>query len=56
MGGRQRPFNASEAIEKMGSKEGSAPDKASWRESSRRQMNMVSGRRVMSALSNSVGW
>jgi hypothetical protein len=29
MGGRQRPFNASEVVEKIGSEEGSSVDRAS---------------------------
>jgi hypothetical protein len=55
MGGRQRLCNASEVVEKIRSEGGLLLDRASWRESSRRRMNMVSGRRVTLALSESVG-
>jgi len=50
MGGRQRPFKASDAVENMGSEEGSSVERVSWSESSRRQTNMVSGRSMTSAL------
>jgi hypothetical protein len=54
--GRHKPLGASEAVEKIGSAEGSLLDRASQRESSRRCTNMVSGRRVTSALSESTEW
>jgi hypothetical protein len=54
MGGRQRPLNASEAVEKIGSDKGSSVAKASQRELSRSRTNIVSGRRVTSVLSESV--
>jgi len=55
IGGRQRLFKASEAVENMGSEEGSSVERVSQSKSSRSQTNMVSGRRVMSALSKSMG-
>jgi hypothetical protein len=48
MGGRQRLFKALDAVENMGSEEGLSIERASWSESSRRQTNMVLGRRVTS--------